>query len=343
MTSDKVLHVVVGAGNVPYFSNAIRSIKENNAGDVFAVYNFIDQHDRTAILQEEATLGELVTTLQIQENRPIGRTGSLYEANNMGLEFARGGYDFVSFVQADMQLMWWDQAIVARAREILDHCAPQGHSGVSFYTQLPVAGKREYVYEGWVWNTIINSYQSTGHVDVCLLPIYGGYNSDFKFLDDEKTLAFKRSSIGALLIFHPFPFVAPIPFPVTTRDGKRRPQKTVSKTTLPILQTKPNFHPDFLGDTLHPFTMEESVSPNGWRCLTPYWPSDTRDLRWIEARLKYCRYDLTALFSVTKLDGTARQFPVSGFKPGLKTLLHALFMMIARKLTDELKKIHPNR
>jgi len=338
MGSNRVLHVVVGAGNVNYFSNAIRSIKSHDAGDVFAVYNFIDSEDLAAISRAQQALQGLGVTLHIQENIASGRTGSLYSANNIGLDFARRAYDFVSFLQADMQLMWWDQKIVSSARRILETLPKEGRNLVSFYTQLPVAGKRKHVYEGWAWDTTSGAHHTTGHADVCLIPIFDDYNSEFEFCGDEASMIAKQSSREALMIFHPFPFAAPIPFPVTTRDRSKRENDAVSISADMVLKKNPNFLPDFSRATFHPFSMEESVVPNGWSCLTPYWPSDTRDLRWIRTRYLYYKNDLWAFFSVRREDGKDIKFPVSAFRPGLRNLVISLCLLAVKEVGAGRKK-----
>ena len=136
----EILHIVVGAGNVRYSSDAIESILSNQAGDVFAVYNITSAQDSREIATERKRLNKQVAKLIVQPNSPGRRTGSLYDANDLGLRHAIGKYRFASFVQADMQLMWWDDVILDATENFLSNTScPE----VSFYTQLPVLGKTQ--------------------------------------------------------------------------------------------------------------------------------------------------------------------------------------------------------
>lgn len=328
-TTDEILHVVVGAGNVPYFLNAICSLKELGAGDIYAAYNFIDDDDRKAISRQLPELGGLVQ-FEVRENNPAARTGSLYEANNMALDYARSKYDFVSFVQADMQLMWWDSAIVSKSRALLASIGDQPE--VSFYTQLPILGKHPSPYEQWRRDEDLSVYRTHGHVDVCLLPIFGNYNSKFSFVGTEEELSIRRSAEGAILFLHPFPYLAPIPFPTTLRDHKRAPENNSNRTRIPLLKVRREFAIDFQAEESHPISMEQSVSPNGWSCLFPYWPSDTESGTWFSRRLEFSKRYGQSFFAVIGRSEKVRLFPTSVFSPGWRALFLGIYQAVARRI-----------
>lgn len=331
-TTDEILHVVVGAGNVPYFLNAICSLKELGAGDIYAVYNFIDDDDRRAISLQYRELGGLVQ-FEVRENNPTARTGSLYEANNMALDYARSKYEFVSFVQADMQVMWWDSAIVSRSRALLASLGDQPE--VSFYTQLPILGKHPRPYERWSRDEDLSVYRTHGHVDVCLLPIFGAYNSQFIFEGSEKEMSVSRSASAADLILHPFPYIAPIPFPSTLRDRGRRRSEDPEDAVFPILVVRKHFAVDFQATEAHPVSMEQSVGPNQWSCLFPYWPSDTLSGLWFVRRIEFSKLHKQNLFATINSNGQVNKFPRRVFAPGWKVLSLALVSTIVRRLVSK--------
>lgn len=333
--TNEVLHVVVGAGNVLYFLNAIRSLQRLGAGDIYGAYNFVGDVDRRAIIAQSGHLRDLVR-LDIRENISGMRTGSLYDANNDALAFAHSKYDFVSFLQADMQVVWWDSAILLRARA-LTATVSQG-SGVSFYTQLPIMGKHPRPYEKWMRDENLQAYRSSGHVDVCLLPIFSGYNSGFVFQGTERELSMQRSFESATLFFHPFPYVAPIPFPSTLRDLDWAKTKKRNRTTIPILRINDNFSVNFQREEFHPFSMEQSVVPNQWSTLIPYWPSDTLTKLWVSRRLEYCRRYNHSFLSVINSEGHVRPVPLSSFAPGWMVLIIGLISAALERLTYVLRR-----
>jgi len=324
---NQVLHVVVGAGNVRYFCNAIESILSNQAGDVFAIYNATCPEDARKIAAATEKLRMGVVKLVIQPNVLNGRTGSLYDANNLGLQYAVGKYRFVSFVQADMQLMWWDDAILDATEDFL---AKTSHCDVSFYTQLPILGKHPDLYRRWstqpgdIWPSV------RGHVDVCLVPIFESFNKGFSFSGNEKRLSETRARANAQVFLHPIPFIAPIPFPETMRDYKARSVSSIAQTG-PILKLNPKFNLDFR-QNLHPISMETSILPSHGSIGFPYWPSDIQGTQWIRRRLGYLRLYGGSIFATIDNYGRKRRISFGGTQPTSLSVLRSLFVLAFEEL-----------
>lgn len=327
----KVLHVIVGAGNVDYFLNCIRSVANLDAGDIFAAYNYVSPGDNMAIEAKRHEIKSSVLKLVIQKNQPTKRTGSLYMANNLGLEFARHDYDFANFIQADMQLMWWDIGFLDRAKEIVKLFPPRPGNHISFYTQLPVRGKNKNVYDQWNWDESAHTFRTTGFSDVCLIPLFDGINERMSFDGDEQSMSRTFSENGSALFFHPHPFIAPIPFPTTVRDPQKRNVKTARSENAGILRINPNFPVALDTPTLHPIFMEDVVFPNGWSCSNPYWPSDTKSTMWLRRRFHNYRADPLSLFEIRKAGGQLSRWPVGSSAPGLTRTLFSLFRLTAEE------------
>lgn len=308
----------------------MRAIQQLRAGDVYGCYNFVSEDDLELFEELRVRMGSLVR-LETRENNPAARTGSLYEANNGALDFAVGRYDFVSFGQADMQMTWWDQRILSRSQQIVDKI-PAGER-VAFYTQLPVVGKHAKPYERWERDRELGVFRTLGHVDVCLMPFYRGLNEDFRFVGTESEMAHFASTRGSHLIFHPFPFYAAIPFPITIRDNKTPRFGHYLASERSILNVVEGFEPDFASHELHPISLEEVVRPNGWACLYPYWPSDTNTDNWLRRRLQATRTHHTPFFGVVDKFGNILQFPWFQFAPGF----WAIFLSVMKFLLRELK------
>lgn len=311
----EVLHVVVGAGNIQYFRNAIQSIKHHNAGDIFAVYNWVDAKDLEDFSHVSKSLERSTEFLRLQRNNPTLRTGSLYDAYNLGLEEAKRNYRFASFMQADMQLMWWHPKIMETTEELVAARSSETEY-ITFYTQLPIIGKHPQQYKGWLWGRNTSTYVITSHSDVCMVPLYGGINEGFSFEGTEHSMAVKLRALGAELHWHPFPFVAAIPYPRTVRDRPRWYVLNSSYPRIPILSVAPEYEPDFSKQGLHPLSMENSVVPNGWVSSYPYWPSDTRGELWISRRIRWWKRVGGSLFSTIDSSGVVSCFSFRFSKPG---------------------------
>lgn len=327
----QVLQVIVGAGNVRYFTNCIRSVNNFDAGEIFAVYNWVSSRDLAAITAAQEEIQTLVQNLFIQRNTWESRTGSLYKANNLGLERAKEGFDYANFIQADMQMMWWDANVLERARKITNLQRDRGASSITFYTQVPVRGKKPSVYDGWNWDESFNTFCATGFTDVCLVPLYDGLNQNISFIDDEKSMSERLSTRKSALVYHPYPFLAPIPFPSNVRDPKTGAAPKSKNSRLDILRVNPEFSVDLNGKSLHPFVMEDAIFPNGWSCTTPYWPSDTTTSKWLRQKYRVLREDPFSLFEVRKANGDVSRWPPLRASPGVVRTLTCLAKLIAEE------------
>ena len=338
IVQNRVLHVIVGAGNVVYFINCIRSVNRFEAGEIFAVYNWIGPGDLMAIEAERDEIEGSVSTLVVQKNEQDTRTGSLYKANNLGLECARQGFDYVNFIQADMQMMWWNHNVLARTRAMTNSHRARGFDTISFFTQLPVRGKRENVYDGWSWDESSKTFRTNGFVDVCLIPLFDGLNRELSFLGDERRMSKAFSEQNSALFYHSHPFLAPIPFPANVRDPQTRRIEVVGNSRLDILRINPEFSVDLNASSLHPLAMEEAVFPSGWACTTPYWPSDTTTSTWLRRKYHSLRADPLSLFEVRKANGRLSRWPFQHSSPGPLRTLTSLARLIAEEAHKHLAR-----
>ena len=337
-SQNRVLHVVVGAGNVDYFINCIRSVNRCKAGEIFAVYNWTSSGDRIAIEVEQAKIRGSVSRLVVQKNEQHTRTGSLYQANNLGLEWARQGFDYVNFIQADMQMMWWDQNVLARATAITNWHGERGINNITFFTQLPVQGKKEKVYDEWIWDDYANTFRTMGFADVCLIPLFDGLNRDFTFARDEPSMSDTFFNLGAPLIYLPHPFLAPIPFPASVRDPRAKHAQVRGNSRINILRVNPEFSVNLLASSLHPLIMEDAVFPNGWACTTPYWPSDTTTSRWLRRKYHFLKADPLSFFEVRKANGRLSRWPFTRSNPGPLRTLTSLAKLIREETQKQLAR-----
>ena len=330
-----ILHTVVGAGNPGYFRNCISSILELTTDDVRAYYNWVSEEDFNAAKQVADSIGMERVTFIFQANKVSGRTGSLYEAQNDALSQAVDKYRYISFTQADMQMMWWDDRIVDVCDTLRRSHEEATGGELCFFTQIPVRGKRASYYSAWETNDGTGYREISGAVDVAIFPVNSSLARGLAFEGSEKEFSRSAGRLGFSVYLHPFPFLAPIPFPLTVRDRTRAACRGHRSNSLaPILKVAPDRSGEisFSRETFHPFFMEDFVWPNGWTSLTPYWPSDTLDTRWMRIRFSVWREMGGSLIGAQSQRGFS-PIPTSTFRPGLRRTISALSKLLREEVT----------
>jgi hypothetical protein len=336
-----MLHVVVGAGFPDYLRNCVRSIVTLSYDDVLVYYNYVDDRDLDAGLRVSAEFDEPRVKFNFQRNNLGTRSGSLYDAYNSALEAAEGKYRYVSFTQSDMQMMWWDQKIISACDTILSQTDFSKHSRMCFFTQIPVRGKRITYYSIWGESGSGGTPVAPGLSDVGIYPLQHFRPDTFRFEGTEQELSALYGGRDAAVALHPYPFLAPIPFPHTLREKQGGARSRTSSTYCqPILTNAPNFQDfvDFSKKTFHPLYMEETVWPNGWLALSPYWPSDTLGNQWMKIRLEQSRKVGSPLISLRGANLPSWICRARSFRPGFMPIFRAIFGIVVEAVRARLTR-----
>ena len=127
----KVLSVVVCHNLYYLLRNTLESLLENFPfGDVVVVDNGSTNQELIEYLRSRELSEPRLKVVFRSDNDETKRIGSLYEANNWAIEYSiENGYDYVCFVQDDVQYMWTDPNIMEKVAAIFDQ--EQGVSNVS--------------------------------------------------------------------------------------------------------------------------------------------------------------------------------------------------------------------
>jgi hypothetical protein len=298
-TASSVLHVVVGAGIIPHFRNAIESILINTSDLVFAVYNSISSadSDRFSDFVANSGFGGRVVFRTLGNDGP-SKTGSLYDAYNLAIDFAKDlNFDYLNLVQADCQLMWWSDALVTRLDQIFSAAeASDGRRVLCVATAFPVFGKfagsnflNDSVYDPGL---DLYVYTAAGMGDVGIFSMSAIRASGFRFVGTEPELQESTKRDGYQIPSLDVPCVAFLPWPATVRN-----QKVVGTVVepeelgAPLLSLVEGFPPNGLERSreTEPFWMEDWIVPNGWDCFFPYWPTSIENPKWFKRRIEACR------------------------------------------------------
>ena len=330
-----LLNVIVGSGSTPHLENCIDSVLSVCPSDLVVYYNYQDEQDRQAAQTIVAESSLSINQFVLQPNESKHRTGSLYSAYNQALSRAAGRYRYVSLIQADMQMMWWSQRIIDACDEIRSNTKGVAPSSMCFFSQLPVRGKRPDYYSIWGDYSAMSCPSLRGFADVAIFPVDSALSKQPFFRGSESEMMEWGKANNFRVGLHPMPFLAPIPFPKTVRDlhptGREIKQIDKAQPLLVLNAAGMELVRNFGRQSLHPLYMEDLVVPNGWRCLTPYWPSDTNDTEWMRQRIAAVKQGGTSFFSVAgiKVNGKFMQlFP----RPGITATLTGLVKIASQEL-----------
>ena len=128
----KVLHLVAGFGIYEHFVNSINSVlKFDKSSDLLILvtgnpklfgwkssssnlcFDYLyDEFLRVENFIKNLKVNNKVIITQIVSDS-VGKTGSLYDAYNYALSFAKkNNYNYLNIVQNDMQLLFWNNNLI---------------------------------------------------------------------------------------------------------------------------------------------------------------------------------------------------------------------------------------
>lgn len=273
----RVLHAIVGHKFPVYFRNAVTSVLALTGNDdVVIVDNASHLPELTRELQSIADKEPRVR-LHLRETNDTSRNskvGGLYDAYNEVVAYAlRQGYDYLHIMQNDMQLLWWDESVMIRAREIYaeyPECVNISMLFLPFYT-LTLDDAVEYMKPKLAY---LRNY---GLTDTGLYDLARWRRLGMEFLDSERAHASKYLSQGHRVFLHPLPAVAFLPWPAVVRGGRVKGREPVPPERFLLRPLTPSEVTHVKEVTALP-CLEDVAVPWGWTCLTPYWVTDLRSI-----------------------------------------------------------------
>jgi hypothetical protein len=264
----RVLHVIVGHGLRTYFLNAVRSLRMVAPDDEILVVDNAspDQKLRADLTSIAAGDSQMRLILRDSNDLANGKVGGLYDAYRDVFALAvQEQYDYVHLVQSDMQVLWWDGDVIARAAEIYklnNRCVnifmcllSSDHTFDDGLKALESGGPRHLL--------------DFGLTDTGLYHLGRWKNLGMVWSNSELEHSNRYLADGASVICHPWPTDAQIPWPAVVRNGVQRGREIVP--VMPFL-LKPLTEVGVAQMKTRDWTWLEDVCvPWGWSCLTPMW------------------------------------------------------------------------
>lgn len=309
----QILHVVVGAGLKHYFRNALQSVLEETPDDVFVIYNAISRKDTVDIGGLENSFPNRIVGFHLRDNTGDEKVGGLYAAYNLALDFAQDKYDYVSFIQGDMQMMQWPHDAVQKLKVIFE---PQSNSTKVFSvtTALDCFGK--------FYNAPVNTGKSEGPNEILpagKAPALGAVadvavywmdrvaSENFRFSGTEEALSKQMAKRGysqgkldgVLLAFVPWPAVVRksevMGDEFSPPEGERILKLSSANDRIPGTVTNSGYQ-------------ENYVVPNGYRTLFPYWPTGVENKKWVLRRWRVTQALGISFFSAIDSEGNLSHY-----------------------------------
>jgi hypothetical protein len=268
----RVLHAIVGHKLPVYFLNAVNSVRlmaEND--DILVVDN---ASGMPGLIQELQSIAERAprVSLLLRATNDISRNskvGGLYDAYNEVIDYAlERGYDFLHIIQHDMQMVWWDDTVLARAEEIFaEYPECVNISMIAQSRDLKLSDGLSYVKP----KLVQLSYY--GLTDTGLYDLAKWRARGMRFGESEQAHAQQYRAEGLRVLCHPLPTIAFVPWPAVVRSGK-----VVGREVKPVEQflLRPLTDGEIgqVKESTEPVWLEQLAIPWGWSCLMPYWPTD---------------------------------------------------------------------
>jgi hypothetical protein len=270
--SGELLHVVVGHELRPYFLNAVRSVRALAPGDrVLVVDNASHDQLLRAELAALAAEDPKVELIRREENdlRTNAKVGGLYDAYREA--FARAaelGYRYVHLLQGDMQLLWWDDDVLARARAIFGEQPACADVLTCLQPMLRTYGGELVPATGSAPFRLAHY----GVADTGIFDLHRWQRAGLGFSTSERAHGARWMEAGFAVFCHPWPTVAPIPWPAVVRGGRRIGR--IATSGAPFL-LRPLSGGEVRALKQRQWSwMEDLCTPWGWRALSPMWATD---------------------------------------------------------------------
>jgi hypothetical protein len=335
----RVLHVVVGHGLPTYFLNTVRSVRATAPDDpILAIDNASPEPASLAPLKKLADRDSKISlilraTNELDQNAKVG---GLYEAYKLAFEFAIShGFDFLHMLQGDFQMMWWDDELVRKSRDIFVARPMCVNIHMLFLSRDK--GLTDNLVTTDIGLTRLKDY---GLTDSGLYHLARWQARAMSFDTAEQRHAKRYLQEGLEVICHPWPTDAQIPWPAVIRNGAQRGRELV--TGKPFLKPLSPSDISLLKYREGIAWIEDFCMPWGWICLSPMWLSglDSFDywvLRYRDAKKNGLRHFLPRL----ELGGTERKWRFSVIKarlyspPFLELFVRAPMRELIRRMRQE--------
>ena len=275
----RLLHVIVGHKFPIYFENATKSVLRMTVNDEILVVDNASNEPGLVRQLEELAEAEPRVRLMLRTTNDLSRNtkvGGLYDAYNEVMVYALDqGHDYVHIMQHDMQMLWWDESVVRRAREIYaEYPECVNISMMSSSRLILLSDHAEFL------KPKLMLLAKWGLTDTGLYDVGKWRAREMRFLDSETAHSRKYLGEGLKVFSHPLPTLVQIPWPAVVRRGKVVGHEIEPREEFLLRPLSPS-EITRVKESTDPVWSEDICIPWGWTCLTPYWTTDLRSINYV--------------------------------------------------------------
>ena len=269
----KLLNCVTSYQRYPYLRNTVESLLEYfRFGDTLVVDN--GSTDQTLLRYLEELEGRGLSVMLRSWKGETERPG-LNDGMNDAVDFAADrGYDFIQFVQDDMQFMWHDPSILDTVQNVFSSRPDAVQVCPLFSNRInrSAAEELEAIEE-------LNGYR---HASLSLrplgfVPVKQVTEQSFRFVEETVNSQFWWERSYRVYYLHS-PVLAWIPWPSSFLNGEQQNSIRPPAEKYYLKPLSPRQIGRLAGRPLSQIPYHEDYCrPWGWACLTPYWFFGRRD------------------------------------------------------------------
>ena len=250
----------------------------------------VDNQSSNQIQQEylkAISSSRIIVKILDKPNLNESKVGSLYDANNYAIEYAKtGNYKYIILCQDDMQFFRFsDNLEIELDRLYLD-------ASISMVNPTAMKEKEHLNSTHYKWNNLSTCWANTNYasIDVAIISLNWIVENNFKFLDTETRTSESLLHKGFRVAVLKKPFLVFIPWPPVRRRG------VIIGSDLPItdeLFFLPNdtkirhFNEE---DAREVYAVSDYCIPNYAKVLYPYWFTDIQNIPLESKRIFKARY-----------------------------------------------------
>lgn len=273
----KIAHGIAGWNIVEYLSNAIDSvICYRMVGEpLFVVITGGKPDDLNLIIEKYQHTPE-VFFQELKHDPEYGKTGSLYHAyNQLFAQVRNKGFRYLNLIQSDLQLLWWDQDILAHYLLIFEYFK----NSVDVFTGFSKRGTNPGAHKTEVMGSKIlpggdEIHFQSGLGDWGFFDLDRWYENDLFWSGTESSMRSLAHKKGVVNPLPRIPCVVDIPWPAVVRSGR--------EVGIPIKRTEMLLVKGAQEDTLEKLKAskrgflwaEDWVKSWGWWALEPTWNTE---------------------------------------------------------------------
>jgi len=220
---NKVAHGIVGWNYVDYLSNAIDSIICYRISDepLFVIITGGKSEDFDLIVDKYKHTTKVYISEIHHDSQYASKTGSLYHGyNQLFAQVKNNGFQYLNLIQSDIQLLWWDQEIIAHYIMIFENFK----NSIQVYTGFPKRGTNPGVYKTDLRDYKILQGNVVIHFQVGLSD-WGFFDldrwsaRDLSWSGTEESMSADAHKKGIVSPLSRIPCAADIPWPAVIRGG----------------------------------------------------------------------------------------------------------------------------